>query len=365
MSQVRIVAVLLAAMAATSLVVPDAQPARFKKLSRKDVRERAESLSPLLAREVAAMQYHLSPGELAALLSRPENERCERWIEAWWRSRDPIYTSPANEARIEHERRVATAENYFGRGAWPGWDDRGEVFIRYGAPGSRSVVPADVVEPGIYVPAQEYWYYPEFDMFAHFSDPKGSGRFSIELERISLPVSERPDSDRRVMASKYLEDLPLDYMGFEYDLPGAVNLSPPFAGKGYSDFMKRVYRYYDVVEETPVVYPFDFAAMRIPMFVAVHSFRGGDGVDRVDVNAEFESTVRPLAGSPYARRFVTTSVFWDMKGNEIARHARVDSIRTRSLAEDSLATVLNQTSVTLPPGTYRMAITVQESGSGR
>jgi GWxTD domain-containing protein len=362
---VRVVVLLVCAAAATAPALHDPHAARLKKLSRKEVHARVESLSPLVARDVAAMQYILSPEELAVLLARPQDERCRKWIDAWWRTRDPIYTTPGNEALVEHERRVLTAENYFARGAWPGWDDRGEVFIRYGPPGSRSRQPADVVEPGIYVPALEYWYYPQFDMFAAFADPNGSGRYFFHMESVRLPAWERPLSDRRMMPSKYLADLPLDYLGFENDLPGALNLYPPFAEKSYDDFMKRVYRYYDVVEKTPAAYPFDFASMRIPMFFAVHSFRGGDGVDRVDVNTEFESSVTPLSGGSYARRFLTTSVFWDSKGNEIARHSRVDSIRTWSLVEDSVATVLNQTILTLPPGTYRMAVTVQESESGR
>lgn len=365
MRPVRFVAVIVAAMAAVSLAVPDVHPARFKKLSRKDVHKHTEFFSPLLARDIAAMQYVLEPGELADLLSPPEEKRCQLWIDAWWHARDPIHTSPQNEARFEHERRVLVAEMHFARGAWPGWDDRGEVFIRYGAPGSRSLVKADVVEPGEYVPAQEFWYYPAFDMIARFADPTGSGRFSLFLDGVHLPARERARSDRRQMPSEYLADLSLDYMGFEYDIPGAMNLRAPFAGKQGDDFMKRVYRYHDVLEETPAAYPFDFASRRIPMFFAVHSFRGGDGVDRVDVNAEFETRVVPLAGNSYARRFVTTSVFWDLAGNEIARHARTDTVGTGSLAGDSVAAVVNQTSVTLPPGTYRMAITVQESGSGR
>jgi len=101
------------------------------------------------------------------------------------------------------------------------------------------------------------------------------------------------------------------------------------------------------------------------MCFAVQSFRGGDGVDRVDVNTEFNSSVMPLRGDSYARRFMTTAVFWDARGREIARYARMDSVRTWSLVEDSTVTVLNQSSFTLPPGAYRMAVTVQESESGR
>jgi hypothetical protein len=58
-------------------------------------------------------------------------------------------------------------------------------------------------------------------------------------------------------------------------------------------------------------------------------------------------------------------VFWNRRGEEIARLARVDSIRTNPFAADSVAGVVNQLTTTLPPGTYRMAATVVEEGSGR
>jgi GWxTD domain-containing protein len=363
--RIRIVTVLTAAIVVAGLLANDAHASRFKKLSRKDVRERSASLSPSLVQEIAALQYLLTPEDLAALLSTPEEGRCRRWIDAWWATRDPDYTSRENEARVEHERRVSAATEYFARGAWPGWDDRGEVFIRYGGPGSYGGSPADVVEPGIYVPAQEYWYYPQFDMYARFADSNGSGRYFLYLEGVRLPVGERPRSDRRNLASEWNPDRPMDYMTVDADPLFYQHLAPPFPEKGYDDFMKRVYRYYDVVEKNPVAYPFDFARMRIPMRFAVQSFRGGDGVDRVDVNAEFESSVTPPTGDALSRRFVTTTVFWDSAGKEIIRHARTDSVGTWSLVEDSVCTVVNQTSLTLPPGAYWMAVTVRESGSGR
>ena len=105
--------------------------------------------------------------------------------------------------------------------------------------------------------------------------------------------------------------------------------------------------------------------MHIPAFVAVDTFRGGEGVDRVDVSTEFASTVRPLKVDSHAREFTTTAVFWDYGGAVVGRYAREDTIRTRPFAGDSLATVLNQITITLPPATYRLAVTVEEKGSGR
>ena len=53
--------------------------------------------------------------------------------EAFWAGRDPAPVTAANERWIEHCRRVAYARRYFGGHRHP-WDDRGEVYVRYGRP---------------------------------------------------------------------------------------------------------------------------------------------------------------------------------------------------------------------------------------
>jgi len=329
-----------------------------------DVRKRVEKFPADLVHEIAGMQYVLPPDQLSELLSNRDPATCRTWIDAWWDTRDPVPTNKKNEARDEHERRVLTAQAEFGRGAWPGWDDRGEVYIRYGDPLTRQISGADVVPPGVYVPAEELWYYPQFNIYTQFAE---SGKFGYVQyqETVKLPPGERARGDRRVIASEYNPDLAMDYMGFEYDVPDAMHLYAPLAGAGYENYLKKVYSYYDLVDQAPSVYPFDFADMHIPAFVSVQSYRGGDGVDRVDVNTEFVSSIAPVSVKERARRFVTTSVFWNREGDEIARETRADSVRTGFAPGDSVVTVLNMLTMTLPPGAYRMAVTVEEQGTKR
>jgi len=359
-----VVAAWLAAALIAGWCIRASDAAHRASLSPKEVRQRTEKLPPDLTYEIAAMQYVLRPEELAELLEDVRADRCRAWIDAWWDARDPIPTNAQNEAREEHEERRLSAQAHFGRGKWPGWDDRGEVLIRYGAPAVRDEIDADVLPPGIFIPAEELWYYPQFNVYARFADTGFNG-FAQFQEGVDIPVSERPRSDRRNLASEFNPDLPMDYMTIDAPLADAMNLLPPLADAQYEDFLDRVYGYYDLEDKMPAVYPFDFAAMHIPAFMSVQSFRGGDGLDRVDVSTEFESTVTPLSVTSNRRRFATTSVFWDRDGVEIARLSRVDSIGTDLVATDSIAGVVNQVTTTLPPGTYRVAITVEEEGSGR
>lgn len=351
--------------AAVSIAWPVAPHAGEKTpLSSRELRKRTEKLPPDLLHDVASMQYVLRPGELADLLSDTSPDHCRKWIDEWWAARDPIPTDSANPAREEHERRVMSALAHFGRGKWPGWDDRGQALIRYGEPGARMKSDADVLPPGVLVPAEEMWYYPQFDVYARFSDT-GTFGFIQYMETVKTPVSERPRNDRRTFASEYNPDLPMDFMDVDSPLPHTMGVVVPLADGDFDRFIDRVFGYYDLVDQMPAIYPFDFAKMHIPAYVAVDHFRGGEGVDRVDVSTEFASTVRPLQVDSHFRVFTTTSVFWDYGGAEVARYAREDTIRARPFAGDSLATVLNQITMTLPPATYRMAVTVVEKGSGR
>lgn len=64
------------------------------------------------------------------------NRDRDLFIEEFWRQRDPTPGTPANECREEHGRRVAFANEWFGRGArGPGSKtDRGRVVIALGLP---------------------------------------------------------------------------------------------------------------------------------------------------------------------------------------------------------------------------------------
>lgn len=54
-------------------------------------------------------------------------------LDRFWDRVDPSPLTRANERLIEHYRRVAYARAKFGEGRFP-WDDRGEVYVRFGPP---------------------------------------------------------------------------------------------------------------------------------------------------------------------------------------------------------------------------------------
>ncbi len=79
----------------------------------------------------------VSPSKtLAAFDETPASGR-RTFVEAFWSQQDPDLTTAANERRLEHYLRVWYARQNFSEGKQP-WDQRGEVYIRFGEPNHRS-----------------------------------------------------------------------------------------------------------------------------------------------------------------------------------------------------------------------------------
>ncbi len=93
-----------------------------------------EAYIALLDPEEQRLYYDLSlvariagdPGDLSL-------EELKATAEGFWVGQDPAPVSAANERQVEHYRRVATARENHGQHKFP-WDDRGEVYIRFGEP---------------------------------------------------------------------------------------------------------------------------------------------------------------------------------------------------------------------------------------
>ena len=70
----------------------------------------------------------------AFLLLKTDGER-ERFIEQFWRARNPGATTGENAYRAEHYRRIAYANEHLGSDTVPGWRTaRGRFYITLGAP---------------------------------------------------------------------------------------------------------------------------------------------------------------------------------------------------------------------------------------
>jgi GWxTD domain-containing protein len=100
--------------------------------------------------------YLIGPKEKEVFLSLASDRERDLFIEAFWKQRDPTPGTDRNEFREEHYRRMAYADQHFGRsGIKPGWKtDRGRVHIILGPPRQDFVYDQDAqVRP------VEIWFY--------------------------------------------------------------------------------------------------------------------------------------------------------------------------------------------------------------
>lgn len=312
-------------------------------------------MSSDVVHEFASLRYLLIPAEIDDFAAVAGDTARRRWIGEFWRSRDPILTTPGNEMRIEHERRVAVADSLFVIPEWPGWDQRGEVYIRYGEPTFRHIIPSDIEHDSHspIVPPRELWLYARHGMFVLFEDPQSNGDYSYYLERIEAEPGPR--------AARISQPIDAVFSGVAGRLPVVPDSEPIHQ---LDRFRQMVNHFQTVLESTPSSYPFSARKNRLPMFFDLGDFRGGDGVNRVEVHVQFVANIGEAHCSGSAKRYTATAVFWDIDRTEVGRVRRDIGLPVAQGFTDSLRLMPAQLEVSLPPGFYHMAVTVEEMDSG-
>jgi GWxTD domain-containing protein len=113
-----------------ALLLPGPAAAQVKKKSVKDL---PAQYRKWLEEDIV---YIISQKEREVFLELESDREREVFIKAFWKQRDPTPDTEKNEFREEHERRVAFANQWFGRGSpGPGWrTDMGRIYILLGEP---------------------------------------------------------------------------------------------------------------------------------------------------------------------------------------------------------------------------------------
>lgn len=145
------------------------------------VRERYDDISPVATERDTAILRRLPPGDQAA------------FIERFWQDNDPDLTTPENEARLEYWARVTQAYFLFFDAKRGGWDERGEVFVRYGPPAEMQHNPVGARLGWAFASGPEFpanllvWNYPELGMRVTLEDRLLSERYLLPVSRMSSP----------------------------------------------------------------------------------------------------------------------------------------------------------------------------------
>src|SRR4026209_2167731 len=136
--------------------------------------------------------YIITDDERRAFKKLETDDERERFIEEFWRRRDPDPDTDENEYREEYYERIAYANEHFASGI-PGWkSDRGRIWIMYGKPDETETHPSgghynrESYEGGGSTSTYpfERWFYRYLPgvgsgIEIEFVDPTGSGEYRI------------------------------------------------------------------------------------------------------------------------------------------------------------------------------------------
>src|SRR3989441_18194 len=162
-----------------------------------DPHERARNVKPELKRVYKDwlekdVAYIITDEERKAFKKLQTDDERERFIEEFWRRRDPDPDTDENEYREEYYERIAYANEHFASGI-PGWKtDRGRIYIMWGKPDETESHPSggaynrESYEGGGSTTTYpfETWFYRYLPgvgsgVEIEFVDPTGSGEYRI------------------------------------------------------------------------------------------------------------------------------------------------------------------------------------------
>lgn len=160
---------------------------------RRSVRTMYDDIAPLATERDTALLNRLPTAE------RAEFER------RFWRDLDPDLVTPENEARLEYWARVTQAYFLWYDARRRVWDERGEVYVRYGPPDSvaynpigtsmYSTAPRGVAGSRVQFPLNVLvWEYRALGMTVTMHDRMLSGAYELPVS-LDEDLDPRPDPD--------------------------------------------------------------------------------------------------------------------------------------------------------------------------
>ena len=133
-----------------------------------------QKLSPENADFLSKVRFIVTREERKIFLELPDADK-PKFIEDFWKRRDPDPDTEENEFKIEYFNRIELATKQFASEGIPGWlTDRGRIYILFGPPTDKTANPMSG-DPS--TRCLEIWYYGNFPVI--FSDPSCTGSYKL------------------------------------------------------------------------------------------------------------------------------------------------------------------------------------------
>ena len=363
-------------------------------------------LSPSRQRELAALHYFLNPYQIKQFIALENDSLRGLWLGTYWKSQDPTPITAYNEKQVEHTIRAGLAGRFFKIQKWPGWDKRGEVFIRYGPPSYRGIIQGEVTMHDMHPPG-ELWYYKRHHMLISFQNFNLSGEYIFSINPLGdaqdaspelmefllydtdesltsvipadlLDFFHTPERDednetayrtRNPAADPNLVNITTDNRPKTRDIPESIDaiMSRDLSAAMPKD-VSQVFQQAELEEaannfektlaETPASYPFNFTHQPLPFYFSVDRFKGGDRVNRVEVNIELPAESDGLDTLPAERTYKATAIVWDTQFNELFRREQDLVLESGPGAGKWAKLIPTRVVFSLAEGYYRLGVAV-------
>ena len=327
--------------------------------------------------------YVITDEERKAFKKLATDDERERFIEEFWRRRDPDPDTDENEFKEEYYERIAYANEHFASGI-PGWkSDRGRIWIMYGKPDERETHPSGgsydrpSYEGGGNTTTYpfEIWFYRYLagvgsGVEIEFVDPTGSGEYRIARSpdekdaMLTIPGAGLTLSEQLGLSSKADRISGLSSIGNnnytrEQDSPFArlqllADLSRPPQVK-FNDLASAVNT--GVIEENPLNFE-----------VRVDFFRQSDErvITAITIQVENKDLVFQDSGGLQQARINIFGRITSVAGRRagVFEDPVITTATTEELNDARGRKSAYQKAVALPPGTYKVDVIVRDVASG-
>ena len=293
--------------------------------------------------------YIITDAEREVFISLPTEADRGKFIESFWKNRDPDPQTPENEFKIDYYNRVALANKFFGYSGIQGWrTDRGKIFIMLGPPNEiqREMTPTQTAYSAFHGPKEvwNYWGLPNpnlpYNMEFIFVDKFGSGNYVLEN---SLRLTDMGSSPFDIDSMHYFFD-DLEYL---------------------TEAMKNPFDNLDKLRgiiTTQVTYD------RIPIQFDLYFLKGGEQKTYVPLTLEipYSSLVHKEIGAEYHYSVSAMVDASDKLGRIIFERSKDFEFKHIPDRSDPITskTFQMQTSLSLEPETYRIHLLVLDNLSG-